>query len=186
MTPTSRLNILGNAKRSLAQRQLYSRFYRGPVITDSELDSQPTSGTSTPSSALPKSPLFDASFTSPAAGTFTTPVTPPAAHESSEKQKAVHNDGDASERAARREARRVRREQKLQRRAAREVRRSARATPSNPEPVSNNVASLGDGAFTKPNATNVNGSQLGVTSCPLPPEDEGGKREKKKKRRKAQ
>lgn len=55
------MNILANAKRDLARRQLYSRFYRGPVVTNFELDkpSQSSSSSSSPNGA-------------------TTPSTPPA------------------------------------------------------------------------------------------------------------
>ena len=128
VTPGSRLDILGNAKRALAQRQLYSRFYRGPVITDSELDSQPSSGTCTPPIASSPNP----SLTPPLPTTSTSPLVLPVANEPSKKRKRDLKDREASEpseRAARRAARRARREQKLQRRAARQARRAARAAP---------------------------------------------------------
>lgn len=44
------MNILANAKRDLARRQLYSRFYRGPVVTNFELD-KPSQSSSSSSSA---------------------------------------------------------------------------------------------------------------------------------------
>ncbi|KAF8322589.1 hypothetical protein DL93DRAFT_1026444 [Clavulina sp. PMI_390] len=146
-----RLSILANAKRDLAKRQLYSRFYRGPVVTNIELEPEiaptpvsssiPSESTTTTSTPLPASPLLQpiASSSSTSIPDLSSSIPsslPPKKakkrkRDSEQQQEGSHLVVDPSrdddDRAARKAERQARREDRARRRVAREVRRAARA-----------------------------------------------------------
>ncbi|KAG8719746.1 hypothetical protein FRC08_002106 [Ceratobasidium sp. 394] len=104
-------SIISRAKQEAARRSLYSRFLRGPVITQETLDSESiVSKEAVESAVLPtRATPPPTSTVSPSTGTLASGATQPPVDEQARKL----------EKAARKQARAERREAKVLRRAAR-------------------------------------------------------------------
>ncbi|EUC62032.1 hypothetical protein RSOL_412230 [Rhizoctonia solani AG-3 Rhs1AP] len=116
--PPASVSIISLAKKEAARRTLYSRFSRGPVVTQEVLDSDSTilgkassADSATPLVSSPPTPLLSATTI------FTTVTQTPTDDKQLKK----------AEKAARRLAKEERRNAKASRRAAREERRKAKA-----------------------------------------------------------
>ncbi|KAG9128487.1 hypothetical protein FRC07_009711 [Ceratobasidium sp. 392] len=120
--PTPSTSIISQAKQEAARRSLYSRFLRGPVITNE-----------TPSPESPDSAKLTENTTLPTNGVLLSPSTSaislPAALPESRGLQVSNEDKKTRrvERAARKQARAERREAKAMRRAAREEKKARKA-----------------------------------------------------------
>ncbi|CAE6482865.1 unnamed protein product [Rhizoctonia solani] len=116
--PPSSASIISLAKKEAARRTLYSRFLRGPVITQETLDSNsPISVTTTSAD----------SGTTPTSKSLTPPASPATDSATAIQPPTDDKQLKKAEKAARRLAKEERRRAKVARREAREERRKAKA-----------------------------------------------------------
>ncbi|KAJ1309988.1 hypothetical protein OPQ81_006746 [Rhizoctonia solani] len=123
--PPSSISIISLAKKEAARRTLYSRFLRGPVITQEELDSNSPVSVQTTNANLGTAPVSTPS--TPFVSATMVPATVTQTLIDDEQLKKAEKAARRLAKEERRKARAVRRETREERRKAKAIRDEAKA-----------------------------------------------------------